>query len=260
MILEAKNISLELGNRTVLDDISMASKPGKLIGLIGPNGAGKSTFLRVMGGLKAPSSGHVELDKVLLNEIKANERARKIAYLPQEHIVNWPISVYDLVAMGRLPFVHPLAALDQRSKAAIEQALAAMSVENLVNRSALELSGGELARVLLARALAQTPQILLADEPTAGLDPAHKLHLLSHLAKTSTSGMSIIIVLHDLSMAARFCDHLVLLQKGRVYKAGTPDEVLTKKALREVYHIKVHIDEVRGHKVILPLNVEETTS
>jgi len=256
MILEGQNISLKLGAKKVLDGVSLSVKPGRLIGLIGPNGAGKSTLLRILAGLQVPSSGRVKLGQQLLSEMKACERARNMAYLPQEHIVHWPISVYDLVAMGRLPYRHPLAALDLASKRAIEESLAAMTVEHLAQRSALELSGGELARVLLARALAQTPQILLADEPTAGLDPAHKLNLLSHLAKISASGMSIIVVLHDLTMAARFCDHLVLLQEGRVYHAGAPKEVLTEKALGEVYHIKVHIAEVGGHRIILPLDIE----
>ena len=256
MILEAKNIFLTLGNRTVLDDVSIASKPGKMIGLIGPNGAGKSTLLRVMAGLTRPSSGCVELAQKPLNAIKAHERARHMAYLPQEHIINWPISVYDLVAMGRLPYRHPLAALDAASRTAIEDALGAMTVEHLADRSALELSGGERARVLLARALAQAPHILLADEPTAGLDPAHKLALLNHLAKISAVGMTVIVVLHDLTMAARFCEHVVLLQEGRVYKAGTPEEVLSAKALCEVYQIKAHIADVAGHKIILPLEVK----
>ncbi len=260
MILEGQKISLELRGKNVLDEVSLSTKPGKLIGLIGPNGAGKSTLLRILAGLQSPSSGRVELAQQPLNEMKAQERARDMAYLPQEHIVHWPISVYDLVAMGRLPYRHPLARLDLTSKRAIEGALAVMTVEHLARRSALELSGGELARVLLARALAQTPQILLADEPTAGLDPAHKLNLLAHLAKISASGMSIIVVLHDLTMAARFCDHLVLLQEGRVYQAGTPTEVLTEQTLGEVYHIKAHIAEMEGHRIILPLEIEEPAS
>lgn len=257
MILEAKNISVDLGDRRILDDVSLSSRPGQLIGLIGPNGAGKSTLLRTMAGLLKPSRGELRLGGNDMLEMSAIARAHQLAYMPQDHTINWPISVYDLVAIGRLPFQHPLSSLNDTSKAAIKVALTAMSVEHLAHRAANELSGGELARVLLARALAQTPQILLADEPTAGLDPAHKLNLLNYLSKVSHEGMSVILVLHDLTMAARFCDHLVLLNKGRIYDIGKPEKVLTHKALGEVYHIKAHIDRAGGWPIIIPLDVED---
>jgi iron complex transport system ATP-binding protein len=235
--------------------VAISSRSGQIVGLIGPNGAGKSTLLRVLAGLIRPSKGEVLLDGDALEELALQARARKLAYMPQERIVNWPISVFDLVAMGRLPYQHPFSSLDAASRDAVAKALGAMSIHHLTERPAMELSGGELARVLLARALAQTPQILLADEPTAGLDPAHKLRLLQHLKRISESGMSVILVLHDLTMAARFCDHLVLLDRGRVYAEGSADCVLSTDSLRDVYHIEAHIGTAGDGPVITPLNV-----
>lgn len=260
MIIEARNITTLIETRRILDDVSIASKAGKIIGLIGPNGAGKTTLIRVLAGLVKPDQGQVLLDGRPMDEITLTTRARQLAYLPQEHIVHWPISVYDLVAMGRLPYRHPLTGADRHGQQAVQEALQAMAIEHLAARPANQLSGGELSRVLLARALAQTPQVLLADEPTAGLDPAHKLQLLQHLSRISKTGLSVIIVLHDLTLAARFCDHLVLLKQGRLYDAGKPEAVLTPKALLDVYQITCHIDKAAGALVITPLAVEATVS
>ena len=159
--------------------------------------------------------------------------------------------------MGRLPFQHALEPLNAESRSAIRNALRTMSVEALAARPATDLSGGEQARVLLARALAQTPRILLADEPTAGLDTAHKLHLLQHLSDAASNGISIIIVLHDLSLAARFCDHVILMHDGRIYDAGEPEHVICPAALRSVYGINAHIGEASGVPIITPLTVNE---
>lgn len=257
MILKAQNLVVHIGNRKILHGISVTSLPGKIIGLIGPNGAGKTTLIRVLAGLSAPSSGQLELNGKPLLSIPSKVRARSLAYLPQGRVVNWPMSVHDLVAMGRLPFQHALEPLNAESRSAVRNALRTMSVEALAARPAIDLSGGEQARVLLARALAQTPRILLADEPTAGLDAAHKLRLLQHLSDVATTGMSIIIVLHDLSLAARFCDHVILLHEGQVYDAGAPERVVCPKALRDVYGINAHIGQVSGVPVITPLTVNE---
>ena len=257
MKLQAESISVHYGDQIILDRVSMSTERGQLIGLIGPNGAGKSTLLRVLAGLVTPSGGEVRLDGTNLANVPAKERAQKLSFMPQDHVIHWPISVHDIVAMGRLPYRQPLSPLDRQSRNAITSALETMSLIELQDRSALELSGGELARVLLARALAQTPDVLLADEPTAGLDPAHKLHLLKHLSTISKAGMSIILVLHDLTLAARFCDHLVLLDKGRLYAEGPPSDVLTHEALRHVYHIRASIAENEGLLTITPLDGSE---
>ncbi len=255
MILSARNIVYESGRQPVLADITLSLRPGKMIGLIGPNGVGKTSLLRILAGLVTPSKGTVSLDDKPLSSLAPATKARQMAYIPQNHIVHWPIRVYDLVALGRLPYQHPLASLDKMSKNAIDTALADMAVTHLTERPANQLSGGELARVLVARALAQTPQIILADEPISGLDPAHALLLLQHLGKVAAQGMTVIIILHDLSMAARFCDELVLLHDGRIYDAGAPKNVLTPKALREVYQIEAHIDNHEGAAIVVPLKI-----
>ncbi len=259
MKLEGRNIVVERGGRCLLDRVSLSSSPGKIVGLIGPNGAGKSTLLKVMAGLLTPTGGEVRFDKKKISDISVRERAQNLAFLPQEHVVYWPITVYDLVAMGRLPYRRPLRLPDAADREVVDSALSAMSIESLAHRAANELSGGELARVLLARALAQTPKILLADEPTAGLDPAHKLRLLHHLSAVSKQGLSVILVLHDLGLAARFCDRLVLLSKGRIYDEGAPRKVLAASALEEVYSIRAKTDWSGSYPSILPLEVAEPT-
>ena len=257
MILRARNISVDLGQRRVVDDVSLTLKPGQMIGVIGPNGTGKTTLLRVLAGLRQPGHGTIHLNGVEMGALSHTARAQILAYLPQDHVIAWPIAVDELVAMGRSPYRRRFAGPSAVDKQAVADALKAMSITHLAKRSSCSLSGGERARVLLARALAQTPRTLLADEPTAGLDPAHKLRLLQHLSATARQGMSVVVVLHDLSMAARFCDHLILLHQGKIYRQGPPGLVLTRKTLRNVYDIDAHIGEVQGVPVIAPLSVED---
>jgi iron complex transport system ATP-binding protein len=198
MIVAASGVSVRLGHRTVLTDLTLALRPGEVTAILGPNGAGKSTLLRALAGLLAPTAGVVTLDGAPLSTIDRAARARAIAYLPQSRTVHWPLTVARTVALGRAPH-------GGDTGSAVERAMTAMDVAPFRDRPVTELSGGELARVLMARVLAQETPVVLADEPTAGLDPAHQLALLDRLAVEAAAGKTVAVAIHDLSLAARYC-------------------------------------------------------
>jgi iron complex transport system ATP-binding protein len=249
--LVAQNVGVALGTRQALVRASISVAAGELVAVVGPNGAGKSTLLRVLAGLLKPSSGTVVLGDRPLANLTLSERARAIAYLPQDRSIHWPLTVASVVALGRLPHGASLGFLGTSHRLAVEEALAAMELLALRNRPATDLSGGELARVLVARALAQDAQLFLADEPTAGLDPAHQLTLFHRLRQMAASGRGIAVALHDLSLAARFCDRIVLLCSGQTAAEGSPEAVLTPELLAKVYGITARLVRIDG----LPLVV-----
>ena len=181
--------------------------------------------------------------------------ARALAYLPQERVVHWALSARAIVALGRLPH-RPMGAGESTSDAAaIDAALAAVDATQLAERPVLEMSGGERARVLVARALAQQPRVLLADEPVTGLDPAHQLTLFHHFTRLAESGATIVVALHDLSLAARFCHRLVLMHRGRTVASGTPADVLTNEHLAAVYGINARYTTLDGVPIVLATDV-----
>lgn len=251
MRLEARDITVALGRRRVLEGASLAAAGGELIAILGPNGAGKSTLLRSMAGLLKPIAGAVTLDGTDVNAWDRAALARAIAYLPQSRAVHWPLSVENVVCLGRLPHGAGPGRMRPADRAAVEAALVAMDLIALRERPATELSGGELARVLVARALAQEAQTLLADEPTAGLDPAHQMALFDKLRRIAGEGRSVVVALHDLSLAARYCHRIVLLKDGRTLAAGPPDAVLSSERLAAVYGIEARLVRIDG----LPLVV-----
>jgi iron complex transport system ATP-binding protein len=258
MTLEAKNVSLSYGQKAVLKTVSIACRRGEIVGLLGPNGAGKSSLLKIVSGLLPPSGGDVHLDDRSLHLHSPQERARKVAYLPQQRELHWDLSVREVVALGRLPHRRAFQGTSHQDEEHIERALATLDLNELQNRHATRLSGGEQARVLLARALAQDPEFLLADEPTAGLDPKHRLHLLQKLSTLAERGLGTLIALHDLTLAARFCHRLVVLHNGRIHSTGPANDVLDENTLREVYEIRAHIASIEGRPVITPLSREHS--
>lgn len=258
MILQGQNIDVFRSQRQILNDVSITAEPGKVIGLIGPNGAGKSTLIRTLAGLSNPANGRVIMDGQNLYEMTPSKRAQSLSYIPQERTVHWPTKVKDLVALGRLPFRRAFAPLGPEDKSIIASAMETMDVTDFAERSALTLSGGELARVLLARAFAQSPKVLLADEPTAGLDPAHQIRLLKYLKQAAKAGTAIIVVLHDLTLAARYCDQLVLIHEGCHAFSGEPEAVLTEDKLRSIYGVEAHISRVSGTLSVTPVDVATT--
>ncbi len=235
-LLTLDAVTVRRAGRTVLDAVSANVAPGELVGLLGPNGAGKTTLLRAALGLQ-PAEGAITLGDARLGTLSPRARALRAAYIPQDRNVAWPISVAALVALGRTP--HRASA--EADASAVNSALAAMELGPLRDRPATALSGGERARALIARALAQDAPLLLADEPTAGLDPAHALTLMAAFRGLARSGRGVLVSLHDLGLAARWCDRLILLDRGRVTADDRPAAVLTPDRLAAVYGITAHI-------------------
>ena len=251
MRIEASNIVVRFGDRDVLRDVSIAIDRGELIGLIGPNGSGKTTLLRVLADLLAPNSGAVCCSSIEGVVRDKSELSRSVAYLPQGAEVHWPMRVETLVALGRLPHRRQFRGLSQDDRRAIADALAATDTLMLRERTMSQISGGERMRVLLARALAVEAPILLADEPVAALDPLHQLQVMDLLRARVACGAGVIVVLHDLSLAARYCSRLVLLSQGTILADGAPEQVLSDGNLAQAFGIKA----VRGAHAGVPFIV-----
>jgi len=255
MKLEAMDVHVELRRRQVLKGVDLSAAPGELTAVLGANGAGKTTLLRVMAGLIAPAAGEARLAGRPLGAWSRAELARSLAYLPQQRTVHWALSARNVVALGRLPHQAMGQRESARDRAAIAGAIVAMDIALLASRPVLAMSGGEQARVLLARALAQDPQALIADEPAAGLDPAHQLALFHHFASFAASGRTVLVALHDLSLAARFCHKIVLLSTGRALAAGPPATVLTQAHLATAYGIRAEYRTIDGIPAVLAHDV-----
>lgn len=247
------HLSVQLGRHPAVTDISLRLEPGALVGIIGPNGAGKSTLIRAMLGLVKHAAGSVSIDGSDLALLTRREVARQIAYLPQGQTLHWPLSVERLVALGRMPHMGPLSRVSARDEAAIDDALRRADALHLKGRTATELSGGERARVMLARALAVGAPGLIADEPLAALDPGHQIDVMDLLKAEARAGSLVITVLHDLGMAVRYCDRLVLMDRGRIVADGKPLDVLTEQTLASVYGISACIEPDGDWPLILPV-------
>jgi iron complex transport system ATP-binding protein len=253
-LLSAQGVQVDLGRRRVLDSVDFGLAAGELVGLLGPNGAGKTTLLRALAGLQPLARGDVRLLDRDVHEYADAERARRLAYLPQDGQCHWPMPVAQVVALGRLPHRAPWAALPAADDAAVQRALAATDVAHLASRAVTELSGGERARVLLARALAVEAPVLLADEPVAGLDPAHQLGVMELLKSRALSGAAVVVTLHDLTLASRYCDRLLLLSEGRSMADGIPESVLTAENLRQVYGVEAFYGQTGQGLLVVPLS------
>ena len=250
--LDVSGLSVALGGRAVIDNLSCELKAGSFVGLIGPNGSGKSTLLKAIVGV-LPSRGSLRVFGDDLSGMKEKERSRCLSYLPQEGELIWPIAVEDVVMLGRAPYRSGFAPPSDTDIAAVEAALQSMDLVGLRGRSARALSGGERSRVLMARALAQNTPLLLADEPTTGLDPAHQIALMEKFRSMARNGQTVLASLHDLALAAQWCDSLLLLHDGKISFSGMSKDVLTPPALAQIYGVEAFFGESRIGPVVVPI-------
>jgi iron complex transport system ATP-binding protein len=252
MEIATENLTTRLGGRPRVDRVTLALQPGRLVGLIGPNGAGKTTLFRALAGLRAPDDGAVRYDGRTLGQLGRRALAKRLAYLEQSSEAHWPLRADHVVALGRLPHRRFGGAAQPGDAVAVDHAIRAAGAEDFRERPMHALSGGERARVLLARAFAVESEWLLADEPVAALDPSHQLGVMQRLAEAARRGMGVVVVLHDLTLASRFCDRLVLMAKGRVIGDGAPGDVLTDVAAADAYGVTLARAEAHGEPLVAP--------
>ncbi len=251
-LLSARDVMVRLGGVTIVSDATLTLHKGELAILVGPNGAGKTTLMRALAGL-IPADGAIALSGRLLAALKPRERARRIAYLPQGHIFSWPMSVASIVMLGREPHADPFSGTSAEDRAAVERALAVTETSGFAARSVTTLSGGERARVALARALATQAPVLLADEPTASLDPRHQLVVMELLRQAARAGNAILATTHDLTLAARFADRVFVMDRGRIVAEGPPGEALSQERLSSVFDVVAEMIDLAGVRVPMPV-------
>ncbi|HEY6561491.1 MAG TPA: ABC transporter ATP-binding protein [Polyangiaceae bacterium] len=240
-LLSVRSLSLGYPGRTVLEEVSFDVRAGELVGVVGANGCGKSTLLYAVLGTHAPQAGEVRLGGAPLSSLSARERARQLTMVLQDTYTGFAIRVWDLVALGRTPHLPRFGGLRPADARAVERALVATDSERFAERPVNELSGGERQRVHLARALAQEPELLLLDEPTASLDVAHQLEALALVRGFVEDGRSALVALHDLSLATRFCDRVLVLHAGRLYAEGPPSRVLDASLVGTVFGVRAEV-------------------
>ena len=249
-MISATAVAVELGGRTVLDDITLDVTAGELLVLVGPNGAGKSTLLGVLSGEQSPSRGAVTLEGRPLGRLRHAQLARVRSVLTQENTVSFPFLVSEVVAMGRSPWARSVEGRDDI--AAVTAAMAAADISHLAERRYTQLSGGERARVAFARVLAQRTPVVFLDEPTASLDLRHQEDVMREARALAAAGRAVVVVLHDLSLASAYADRLALVSDGRLDAVGVPADVLTKERIERVYGVRVDLHLVGGRPIVVP--------
>lgn len=242
-ILELERIGFQYGEKRVLQDVTLSVEKGEFFGILGPNGSGKSTLLNLIDGIRLPCEGEIRLKGVAPGKMPRRDVARLVAVVPQEASWVFPLTVEEVVLMGRTPHIGRLAFESERDLAVARSAMEATDLLPLAARLMETLSGGERQRVLIARALAQEPEVLLLDEPTASLDIAHQIRTFELIRALSRSaGLTVVAVTHDMNLASLYCDRIALLEEGRLCSLGCPGEVITESHIREVYGVDVVVD------------------
>lgn len=246
-LLEVSGLTVLRGDHPVVSNLSFAIGPGECVGLIGPNGAGKTTLLRAALGL-LPHQGRSNI-----SDLAIGTRARHAAWMPQTREIAWPIDVEAVIALGRTPWLPRGGSLRPDDRAAVERALSHMDLGPYRRRAANQLSGGEQARVLIARALAQETPLLMADEPIAGLDPAAQIATMQVFGQIAAEGKAVVVSLHDLGLAARHCTRILMLDHGQLVADGPPAEVLTPARLAEVFALRAYYQTGPDGPIFQPL-------
>ena len=243
-MIEAKSICFRYRKEWVIEEVSFRAEKGEFIGLIGPNGSGKTTLLKILYRLLSPQKGEVLYDLTPLRRMKQKEIAKRIAVVAQETYHLFPFRVIEIVLMGRSPYLGQVIFESKKDLEIAERVMEWTKVLSFSERSIDELSGGERKRVFIARALAQEPEVILLDEPTANLDIHHQVDFLDLILTLNRErGLTIIMASHDINIASEFCDRLILLHQGRIYKTGDPHEVITKRNIERVYGCQVLVDQ-----------------
>lgn len=249
--LAARDISVVRGRRKIVSDATLALNSSELTVLAGPNGAGKTTLARAMAGVLA-CEGAVTFDGQDLVAMAPRARARALAYLPQGHQFHWPMSVRSIVALGREPHADPFSQQSTTDRAAIQHAMEATSIEGFSARTITTLSGGERARVAMARALATEASVLIADEPTASLDERNQLIVMELLQQVARDGAAVLAIIHDLALAMRFADRVALMDEGRIVADDTPSRALTPERIAAVFGISVNRVDTPDGPLLIP--------
>jgi iron complex transport system ATP-binding protein len=247
----AEDLTVRIGGGTVVERVSFALNRNVFVAIVGPNGAGKTTLMRAMSGVESVT-GVIRIGGAALAGLSPRQRARHVAYLPQGHVFHWPMPVESVVALGRLPYADLFTRPAKGDDAAVAKAVADTGIAPLLHRTVTALSGGEQARVALARVLATQAPVILADEPTMSLDPRHQLIVMNLLRQAARDGAAVLAVVHDLTLAARFCDRVLMMEEGRIVADGTPDQVLVPERLAAVFGVDaVVVDTGEGRMPIV---------
>lgn len=242
-ILELQQIGFKYGDKRVLQDVTLSVEKGEFFGILGPNGAGKSTLLNLIDGIRWPCEGDIRLKGRSPGAMKRMEVARLVAVVPQGASWVFPLTVEEVVLMGRTPHIGRLAFESKKDLAVARSAMEATDILPLASRHMDTLSGGERQKVLIARALAQEPEVILLDEPTSSLDIAHQIRTFDLIRSLSRgAGLTVVSVTHDMNLAALYCDRIALLWEGRIHCLGRPREVITESHIRKVYGVNVMVD------------------
>jgi iron complex transport system ATP-binding protein len=250
-LLTASAVSLRYGDTSILEGVSLDVIRGDCIGLIGPNGAGKTSLLRILAGLTLPTAGLISLTGIDESEAETYAGGGRVGYHAQSPEMHWPLPVKVIVALGRFPYAGSVDRLTPHDEQAVLNACRLMQIEHLLDRRSSTLSGGELARVHMARLLASEPKLILADEPVANLDPRHQTGILSALRRHAELSGATVVVLHDLALAARFCTRLVMMKNGRVLADGSPEAVLSSTLLEACFDVDESYRRYSGIQAVL---------
>ncbi len=253
MKLTINDLSFNYNSFPILNDINLTVNLGEMVSIVGPNGSGKSTLLKCINRILKPKNGTVLIDNQCTSKINIKEMSKLMGYVPQSSTSTFSFTVFDIVLMGRRPYIN--WSLSQRDNEIVAKILDFLGIGDLAMRHFNELSGGEQQKVVIARALAQQPQLLLLDEPTSSLDIKHQLEILCILGGLAQSKhCSVIVAMHDLNLASRFSDRMLMLKRGRIFAVGTPESVLTEENIEAVYGIKVRvINSVLDRPQVTPL-------